>query len=47
MYIVIVYFPIYDVINLIINPSFLIKPFSYMTKKLQQNLKYLKKEKSF
>ena len=46
-YIVIVYFLICDVINLIINPIFLIKPFSYMTKKLEQNLKCLKKEKSF
>ena len=42
-----VYFPVWDIINLIIKPSFLIKPFFYMTKKLEQQPKYLKTESSF
>ena len=39
-------YPFCDVINSGIYLRFLIKPFSYMTKNLKQNLKYLKIEKS-
>ena len=38
---------IYEVIIFKINLSFLIKPFSYMSKKSGQKCKYLKNEKSF
>ena len=41
MYIAIVYFPGYDVINFQINLIFLIKSFFYITKKSRQKLKYL------
>ena len=34
MYIAIICFPVYDVIDFEINFSLLIKPFSYMTKKV-------------
>ena len=37
----------YDVINFEINPIFLIKPFSNMTKKSRQKLKYLENGESF
>ena len=47
MYIAIVCYPGYDVINLKINLTFLIKPFFYMTKKSRQKFKYLENEKSF
>ena len=47
MCIVIVFYPVCDVINLEIYLSFLIKPFSYMTKNSEEKLKYLKNEKSF
>ena len=47
MCIVIVCEPSRDVINFEINLIFLIKPFSYMTNKSRQKLKYLENEKSF
>ena len=48
MCIIILFFIVLDIINLeIINLSFLIKPFSYMTKKSGQKFKYLKNENSF
>ena len=47
MCIVIVWFPVWDVINFEIYLSFRIKPFSYMNKKSEQKMKYLKNEKSF
>ena len=47
MCIIIVCYPVCDVTNFHIYFSFLIKPFSYMTKKSEQKFKYLKNEKSF
>ena len=47
MYFCIVYFPGWDVINFEINLIFLIKVFSYETKKSKQKFKYLENEKSF
>ena len=47
MRIAIVYEPGSDVINFEINLIFLIKPFSYMTKKSREKFKYLANEKSF
>ena len=38
------YSPVYDVINLEINLSFHINPFSYTTKKSGQKFKYFSKE---
>ena len=46
MCIVIIYFPVCDVINFEIGLSFLIKLFPHMTNK-GQRIKYLKNEKSF
>ena len=46
MCIVLICFPVYDVINFEINLGFLIKPFSY-TKKSGQKFKNLNNEKSF
>ena len=40
-------YPICDVINLVINLSFLIKPFFSMTENSGQKIMYLKNEKSF
>ena len=37
----------FDVMNFEVNLVFLIKSFSYMTKKPQQKVKYLGNEKSF
>ena len=45
MCIVVICFPVYDAINCEINLVFLIKLFSYVTKKSGQKFKYLKKEK--
>ena len=45
--IVIIYFPVFDVINFWINLNVLIMPFSYLTKKSEQKFKYLNNEKSF
>ena len=45
--IVIICNPVCDVINFEISLSFLIKPFSYLTKKSGQKCKYLEKEKTF
>ena len=45
--IAIVYYPGCQVIDFEINLLFLIKPFSYMTKKLRQKFKDLENEKSF
>ena len=47
MYIVIICVQVSDVVNFEINVSFLIKSFSYMTKKLGQKLKHLKNKKGF
>ena len=47
MCIAIVCYPACDVIKIEINLIFLIKPFSYMAKKLGQKLKYLENGKSF
>ena len=47
MCIVTIYFPVDGVMNFKINRIFLIKPFSYVTKKLGQTFEYLKNEKSF
>ena len=46
MCIAIIFCPVCDVINFEINHSFLIKAFFYITNKLGQKCKYLKKEKS-
>ena len=45
MYLVIVCYPVRDVIKFEIYLSFLIKLFSYMTKNLEQKLKYIKEQK--
>ena len=45
MCIVITCYPVRDVINVEIYLSFLIEPFSYMTKYSEQKLKYRKNEK--
>ena len=45
MHIVIICYPVCDVMNFEINLSFLIKPFSYMTKKSWQNCKCFKKKR--
>ena len=45
--IVIVCYPVFDVINFETYISFLIEPFSYMTKNSEQILKYLNNKKSF
>ena len=47
MYIAIACYPVCDIINLEIYLSFLIQPFSYMTKNSEQKLKYLKKKRAF
>ena len=47
MYIVIVCYPVCDIINFETCFSFLIKSFSYMTKNSEQKLKYLQNKKSF
>ena len=48
MCIVIIYFPLYDVINFEVNLSFFIKPFFYMAKKSQyRNLNIFRKETAF
>ena len=44
---VIIYRPVFDVVNFEINHSFFTKLFSYKTKNLGQEYKYLKNEKSF
>ena len=44
MCIVIIYFPVYDVINFEVKLSFLIKSFFCMTKKSVQKFEYLKNE---
>ena len=46
-WIIIISFPVDDVINFESNLSFLIKSFSYMTKRVRTKFKYLKNEKSF
>ena len=46
IWIVIIYYPAY-IINFEINHSFLINPFSYITKRAGQKCRYLKYEKSF
>ena len=46
MYIAIACYPVCDVINFETNLNFLIKSFSYMTKNLEQNMKYLKNGKN-
>ena len=43
----IVCYPGFDVTNVEINLSFLIKPFCYVTKKARQKLKYLENKKCF
>ena len=45
MYLVIVCYPVRDVIKFEIYLSFLIKLFSYMTRNLEQKLKYIKEQK--
>ena len=45
MYIVIICFLVCDIISFEIKLSFLIKPFSYMTKKSGRKLKYLQNKK--
>ena len=40
-------YPVCDALNFEIFLSFLIKPLSYMTKRSEQKLQYLKNEKSF
>ena len=47
MYIVIICFPVCDVIGFEIKLNFLIKPFFHLIKKSEQKCKYLKNEKSF
>ena len=47
MCIVIVCYPVCDVMNFEINRDFPIKPFSYLTKNSEQKLKWLKNERSF
>ena len=47
MYIVIVSFPVDDVINFEVNHSFPHGRFAPWTKKLRQTFRYLKNEKSF
>ena len=47
IFIVVICFPVYDVVNFEINLSFLIKPIFYMAKKSGQKFKYLKSEKGF
>ena len=47
MCIAIIYFPVDDVINFEISLGFLMKPFSYVTKKPGQKLKNFKDKKSF
>ena len=47
MYIVIIIHPVYDVKNFVIKQSFLIKPFSYITKKSGQNLNVSRKKIAF
>ena len=44
--IVIICYPVFDVINFETKVSFLIRPFSHMTKKSAQKLKYLENVKS-
>ena len=46
MCIVIACFPVYDVKDFEVILSFLIKPFSYMTKKIKTKFKYLPNEKN-
>ena len=43
----IVYYPVFDIMNFEIYLSFLITLFPYMTKRLEQKLNYVKNEKSF
>ena len=47
VWIVIICLPVHDVINLEINLSFHMNPFSYMTNRWQEKFKYLKNEKNF
>ena len=47
MYIVIICFPVYDVINFEIDFCFLINPLFYMTKKSGQKFECRKNKKSF
>ena len=47
MCIVIIWYPVCDIINFEIKHSFLIKPFFYITKNSGQKCKYLKNKKSF
>ena len=47
MCIVIVCYPVYDVINFEIKLSFLIKPFSYMTKMSGLNLNIFRTKRTF
>ena len=47
MYIVIIIHPVYDVKNFVIKHSFLIKPFSYITKKSGQNVNVSRKKIAF
>ena len=47
MSIVIVCYPVCDIINFEIDLSFLIKLFSYMTKITEQKFKYFKNQKRF
>ena len=47
MYIVIDYYPVCDVTNFEIYLSFLIKPFSYMSRNSEQKMKYVKKKRAF
>ena len=47
VFIVIICYPVFDVINFEINLSFFIKQFFYIIKNLGQKLTYLKNEKSF
>ena len=47
MCIVIICFPVYDVINFENNLSFLIEPLFYMNKKSGQRFEQLKNEQSF
>ena len=39
-------YPVCDVVNFVINVSFLIEPLSYMIKKSEKKIKYFKSEKS-
>ena len=47
MFILIICFPVYEVLNFEIKLSSLIKPFFRITKKIRTKVEYLKNEKSF